>query len=140
MKDVAILYPVFVQIALTFVLLYWMGLARLGAVRARQVRLGEPGSRIVWTGRAGTISDAFHNQLEVPLLFYAVAAFAMLTNAVDQPMVILAWLFVALRLVHAGIFVTYNKVTHRFMAFLLGTMVVAAMWIKLALHVLAAGA
>jgi hypothetical protein len=40
----------------------------------------------------------------------------------------LAWLFVALRLVHSGIQCTYNKVVHRFYAYFAGGVVLWTFW------------
>src|SRR3712207_7717639 len=55
--------------SLTFVLLFWMAHARLGAVRRREVAiadiaLGQPG----WPKRATLIANAYHNQLQLPVL------------------------------------------------------------------------
>jgi hypothetical protein len=38
----AVLFPVFVQVALTFALLFWLGPSRVAAVRRGEVR-GRPG-------------------------------------------------------------------------------------------------
>jgi hypothetical protein len=76
----------------------------------------------------------------MPVLFFAVAAFSMIANAVDSTMVALAWVFTISRLVHALIYTTYNTVTHRFLVYLAGSMVLLAMWIRLALHATAASA
>ena len=94
MKDLSILYPVFVQVLLTFVLQMWMGRERLAAVRAGAVKRGEhAGAKPVWPERAGVVSNAFHNQLEMPMLFYAVVAFALIAGAADGIMLALAWAF-----------------------------------------------
>lgn len=131
-----ILYPVFVQVALTFTLFFWMGLERMKAVRARTVKRGaDAGQKPIWPERAGVISNAFHNQLEIPMLFYGVVAFSMLAGGVDTGMIALAWAFVVLRLAHAGIHTTYNYVPHRFMAYGLGASIVLVMWVKLFIHV-----
>ncbi len=141
MKDVSILYPVFVQVLLTYLLLMWMGRERLLAVRAKTVRRGEhDGAKPVWPERAGVVSNAFHNQLELPLLFYSVVAFALIAGAADGTMFALAWIFAISRLVHAAIHTTYNKIEHRFLVYLFGSMVVLAMWVKLVLQVMAGGA
>ena len=50
-------------------------------------------------------------------------------------MIVLAWLFVLTRIVHAAIHVGPNKVRWRSPAFALGFLIVAIMWIKLFLHV-----
>ena len=136
-----ILYPVFVQVALTFALFFWMGAERVKAVRAGTVKRGaDAGQKPVWPERAGVISNAFHNQLELPMLFYAAVAFAILAGGVDSVMIALAWGFALMRLVHAGIHTTYNNVPHRFMAYALGAAFVLAMWVKLFLHVSTGGA
>lgn len=137
----SILYPVLVQVALTFALLIWMGRERLAAVRAGSVQRGEHGgSKPVWPERAAVVSNAFHNQFELPMLFYAAVAFAMLAKADDYLMIALAWAFALLRLVHAFIYTTYNNVPHRFTVYLIGSIVLLAMWFRLALHVSMASA
>jgi hypothetical protein len=131
--DFSILTPVLVQVALTFFLLFWMALERYRAIRARTVIANEPGVRPTWTGRAGTISNAFHNQLEMPMLFYAVVAFILMSNGTDWEQTALAWLYVILRIIHAAIHTTYNKIAHRFVAYLLSNIVLIALWVNLAL-------
>ena len=54
-------------------------------------------------------------------------------------MIVLAWLFVLTRILHAAIHIGPNKVRWRSPAFALGLLIVAVMWIKLLLHVLSAG-
>ena len=140
MKDLSILYPVFVQVLLTFFLQMWMGRERLAAVWAKTVRRGEhEGAKPVWPERAGVVSNAFHNQLEMPMLFYAVVAFALIAGAADGFMLALAWAFAISRLLHAAIYTTYNKIEHRFLVYLFGSMVVWSMWALLALRVMTGG-
>src|SRR5689334_9142910 len=67
-------------------------------------------------------ADNFNNQFQLPVLFYvAVVVEAMIGGS--AVFVQLAWAFVALRLVHALIQWTYNRVTHRFTAYALGALV-----------------
>jgi hypothetical protein len=81
------------------------------------------------------VSNAYHNLLQMPVLFYAVVAFAMHTNGDDALMILLAWIYVAFRLAQALIHTTYNTIIHRFLAFLGSVIVLGAMWVKLFLHV-----
>jgi hypothetical protein len=135
MKDPAIMKPVFVQVLLTFVLMFWMAKERLTAIRAGSVK-AEPGQRpLSWPGRAGTISNAFHNQLEVPMLFYAVVAFALFYDAIDWEFIWMAWAFVGFRVLQAIVHTTYNTISHRFIAFLLSNVALIAMWVNLGLTV-----
>ena len=137
--DISIIKPVLVQVGLNFFLLFWMAKERIGAIRSGSAIRNDPGVRPTWTGRAGVVSNAFHNQLEMPVLFYVVAILALITSSVDWSMILLAWTYVVLRLIHAAIHTTYNKIPHRFAVYALSNFVLLIMWVKLTLHVLTAG-
>lgn len=141
MTDVRLLYPVFVQIALTFALLVAMGRVRAGAARRGEVKLKDIalGQR-AWPDRVTQISNAFHNQLELPVLFYVLVAFVIITRTGNDLLLALAWAFVASRLVHAWIHVTRNNVIRRFSVYLAGVVVLMAMWAIFALRIATAGA
>jgi hypothetical protein len=136
MKDLSILKPVMAQALLTFVVLFMMAYERFKAFRAKTVVDNGPGIRPSWPGRAGAVSNAYHNLLELPTLFYAVCAFALIADAVDGEMIVLAWIYVACRTVQALIHTTYNHIPHRFYAFLASIFALIAMWVNLALSVL----
>ena len=79
-----ILMPMFAQVALTFGLLFWMAYLRIGALRAgltapQAIALREPN----WPPRATQIANAFHNQLETPLLFYALILISLQTETAE---------------------------------------------------------
>lgn len=126
----AILMPLFVQVALTFVLLFWMGGLRYRAVRTGQVepekvRLREPN----WPPRVLQIANAYHNQLELPVLFYVVVLLAFASNTLDVTLLILSWLFVLSRLVHAYVHVTSNRLDRRTGVFGVGAIALLLMWV-----------
>ena len=73
------------------------------------------------------------------MLFYAVVAFALITKGVDFLMLLLAWLFVLSRIVHAAIHVGPNRVRWRSPVFALGLLILAGMWLKVFFHVLTGG-
>lgn len=136
----SVLAPVFVQVALTFALLFWMGRSRLAALRAKEVKVGDVslGER-AWPPRILQISNAYHNQFELPVLFYAAVAFALMTRQAGFVFVILSWLYVLTRLVHAYIYTSNNVLRWRFSVFLVGALVLMAMWILLAVQILLPG-
>ncbi len=97
-----VLLPVFVQVALTFVLLYWQGYVRVGHTRRGEVKIRDIALRQAnWPEQATKLGNAFQNQFEIPVLFYALVAFALLTRKADLAFVVLSWIFVLSRLVHA---------------------------------------
>ncbi|PVE23137.1 hypothetical protein DC522_17420 [Microvirga sp. KLBC 81] len=136
MNITAVLLPVFVQVGLTFVLLLWLGRLRVGALKAGEVRmcdiaLGERN----WPKRALQFQNAFHNQFEVPVLFYVLVVLALITRKADMLFVVMSWMFVTSRLVHAAIHTTSNKVIWRFQAFAAGVLILAFMWIIFGIRV-----
>lgn len=77
----------------------------------------------------------FDNLFEVPTLFYA-ACLAHLALDLDSSLfLMLAWVFVCLRLIHSLIHLTYNHPLHRFFAFFLSFLCVVTMWIQLVMLV-----
>jgi hypothetical protein len=132
-----VLLPVFVLVGLAFALLLWMAGARRqalvdGETKVRDVALGQPN----WPTRATQIGNSFSNQFELPVLFYILIALALPLRHADLVIVLLSWVFVVTRFVHAGIFVTSNDLKQRSLAWFAGVLVLLAMWIYFALRIL----
>jgi len=141
MSVTAVLLPVFVLVALTFILLLRMGSMRVASLRTGQVKMGDIalGERN-WPKRVLQVQNAYHNQFEVPVLFYVLVALALMTRKADMLFVVMSWMFVASRLVHAFIHTTSNKVIWRFQAFAVGVLILVLMWIIFGLRVFVAEA
>ena len=77
-------------------------------------------------------SDNFRNLFELPVLFYLELAVAAIAGLVTTATLALAWLFVLLRIAHSFIHCGYNKVMHRFQAYLAGAVVLWVLWAYLA--------
>jgi hypothetical protein len=139
-SQTAILYPIFVQVLLTLVVYLLLLTARSRAMtkavagHGRDIAMG----RYPWPETCEKLANNQRNQFELPVLFYAVAAFALILGAADATMLALAWAFAASRIVHAAIHIGPNRVRLRGPAFGLGFLIVTAMWVKLFLRVLAA--
>ena len=134
-----VLLPVFVQVALTFALLAWMGGARAslfrgGKVKMRDIALGQP----AWPDRPTQISNCYNSQFQLPLLFYAVVIVAIYTKTADLIFVVLSWLFVLARIGHTYVHTTSNHVPTRFNFFAVGVFVLLAMWVWFAFKILTA--
>ena len=140
MSAAVVLGPVFLQVALTLSLLVWSGTVRVrsvrsGVVHSRDIALGQRN----WPPRVTQIGNSFQNQFELPVLFYLVVVLALLTGRQSLALVILSWLFVASRGLHALIHVTTNNVPRRFMAYVAGLAILAAMWLIFAAEILFGG-
>jgi len=129
-----VLLPVFVLVGLTFFLL--LGMA---TVRTRARKAGETGPKDTapkWPARVAQISDCYANQFELPVLFYVLIAIALPLRHADLFIVLMSWVFVVTRFVHAGIFITSNNIGQRGNAWFAGVLVLLAMWIYFALKIL----
>jgi hypothetical protein len=126
----ALFAPAVAQAGLT--LLVWIALyvARLGELRRRRI---DPQALATSRLAAGALEDVaaadnFRNLFEVPVLFFAALPALALLGAAGPAAVALAWAFVALRALHSLIHLTYNRVVHRFVVYVLGTLCAFALW------------
>lgn len=130
----SIFYPVLVQVLLTLAVLMMMGPARSRSMRENRQHIDDKDVRLgqnVWTEQAIKVSNNFKNQFELPVLFYAACAFALLLRQVDGVMIALAWVFVVTRIAHTVVHVGPNIVAWRAAAYLIGAVAVLAMWLVL---------
>ncbi len=132
-----VLLPVFVLVGLTFALLVAMASTRRqalvkGGTKIRDIALGQPN----WPIRATQIANCYANQFELPLLFYALIALALPLRHADLFIVLMSWVFVVTRFVHASVFVTSNDLNRRSLAWFAGVAVLFAMWVYFALKIL----
>ncbi|MBV8768756.1 MAG: MAPEG family protein [Hyphomicrobiales bacterium] len=133
----AVLAPLFVQVALTFGLLFWLAPLRVGALRrnevaAREIALGEK----AWPPRLQKIANSLDNQFQLPVLFYVLVILAILARKTDLLFVIMSWLFVISRYVHAFVHTGSNDVRVRGPIYGLGLIILVLMWIIFAVRVL----
>jgi hypothetical protein len=137
MSVAEVLLPVFVLVALVFILLFWMGKERRGALVAREVQMKDIAlDEQNWPKKATQLANCLKNQFEFPVLFYVLVAVALPLRQADFVFVLLSWVFVVTRYVHAGIFVSSNNVKQRSLAFFAGVLVLLVMWILFAARML----
>ena len=125
-----ILAPLFVQVLLTFAVMLGMMYFRTtslqrGETRVEMIANREPN----WPPKATQFGNAFGNQFELPILFYVLTILAIETKHADLMFVLLAWVFVALRVLQALTHVTNNNVRFRGGFFGASAIVLLVMWI-----------
>lgn len=138
MSPAAVLAPVFAQVLLICFIQYGMawvrvGHTRRGDVKIRDIALGQPN----WPERATQFGNNFRNQFELPVLFFALMTFVLVTGKANLLLMGMAWLFVLSRYMHAYIHVTANRVTRRFYAYSVGSVTLYLMWLVFAVRVVA---
>ncbi len=129
----SMLYPMLVMIGLTVVIGGLAVKARFASVR--EGRMDGKFYKLMQGGavdeRVAVTTRSFDNQFQVPMLFYVAATLHIVMQAETTLALGLAWLFVASRIMHACIHLTYNHVLHRLAAFEVGVVAVLALWIHL---------
>lgn len=133
-----ILKPVAVLIAWTLVVLVWFMAKRIPAMKAAGINLNK------LVGSKGTDADGvlpakaqwpahnYNHLMEQPTLFYAVALLLAIGGWGNGLNATIAWGYVALRIAHSIVQITFNRVAVRFVLFLLSSLCLIA----LAVHAL----
>jgi hypothetical protein len=135
-----ILAPLFVQVALTFVLMLGMMYSRTSSLRRGETRFDDIAMREPnWPKQATLFAYAFSNQFELPVLFYVLTILAIITRQADLLFVLLAWVFVVLRIFQALVHVTSNNVRQRGALYGAGAIVLLIMWVVFMIRILAGG-
>ena len=129
------LAPAAVLVVWSLIMLFWMSGVRLPAMKKAGIDLGErPGGRGQdlegqLDPKANWPSHNYAHLMEQPTLFYAtVVILAMMgAGALD---VLLAWIYVGLRIVHSLWQATVNKVPLRFLLFISATIALVVLAIR----------
>ncbi len=127
------IYPMFSMVLLTFIvgcitMKCRIASVKSGAVSPKYFKLmdgQEVPELITKTTRC------FNNMFEVPLIFY-VGCLLYVSLGVDSLIGLLfAWLFVLMRFVHASVYLTYNHLIHRMLAFWFAFLSAMGLWLNL---------
>ena len=137
MQD-AIFLPALAMVALTIAVWLRMYATRIGEMRRERIHPQAVATSAQMAARLSDTraADNFRNLFELPVLFYLALLVAAMTAQTGVAVLALAWAFVGLRVLHSWIHCTYNKVMHRFKAYLAGAVALWALWAVLAFGLL----
>ncbi len=133
------LLPLLAQVLLTFLVWSYLYITRVAEMKRKSIH---PQSLNVRSRLQELLTESaapannFMNLLEMPVLFYLAVLLSLILLVQDEVLVILAWLYVALRYVHSLIHCTYNKVMHRFQVYFISCIVLLLIWLRLAAYIL----
>lgn len=134
-----VLLPLFIEVLLTFGVMFGMMYFRTsslqrGETRLKDIALREPN----WPVRATQFGYAFANQFELPMLFYVLTILEIVTRHADLLFVLLAWIFVLTRVLQAWVHVTNNNVRVRGAFYGVGAIILVIMWVIYIVRILLA--
>lgn len=139
MNPAVIFIPVLALVILTFLVWIRMYQTRVAEMRAKRIhpqKIAVSGDIAQLLPDSSAARDNFTNLFEVPVLFYVISVLLFVTNTVDVLQLSLAIAFVLGLYVHTFINITYNKVMHRFYAYLISSFFMWAMWLLFAVDVI----
>ena len=130
MANNPIFLPAVAMVVLTIAVWWRMYVTRIGQMKRERIH---PQSVATSAQAAAKLTDScaadnFRNLFELPVLFYLALVVAAQAGLASMTVLVLAWLFVVLRVLHSWIQCTYNKVMHRFKVYVAGGMVLWALW------------
>lgn len=77
---------------------------------------------------------AFNNLMQLPTLFYVVCVLMLVTAHFDRAQLAYAWIFVALRALHALVYIGWNVVAYRFATWVMSSITLLVLWLRFALE------
>ncbi len=133
-------FPCLAMLLLTFLVLLRMFILRMRAVKNKDIEVtyfktynkGDAPRLMLQADRH------FSNLFEMPVLFYMVCAFSVITFHVDSKMLWAAWIYVFFRVLHAFIHLTSNKLVPRMLAYAFSCMTLLYMGLCLGYKLLQA--
>jgi hypothetical protein len=127
----AVYYPMLAMFLWTFAVML-----RNVQVRLRSVSRGELTNEYFELFQGGDPSDIvvktgnnLRNLFEFPVLFYVALVVAAIMQRTEIFFLILAWLYVGLRIGHSIVHLTFNKVPVRFAFYFASNLVLLALWV-----------
>jgi hypothetical protein len=135
----ALVYPVLALVLWTFIVYILLGVRRYQALKSRRTRARDVAlNGNAWPDDERKVANNLRNQSESPILFYVLCGVATYVGLTPFGMTILAWLYVATRVVHTTIHATSNNLSLRALVFSVGLTVLLVMWIVIVLRLMAA--
>jgi hypothetical protein len=133
----AVLLPLFVEVALTLGLGMWLAYLRThdlrnDVVHPSKIALREPN----WPLKTQLVGNCLSNQFELPILFYVLTILEVVTRHADLVFLILAWVFVLTRIMHAIVHTTTNRIQFRGAWYGFGAVALIVAWIVFIVRIL----
>lgn len=133
MERQEILYPLFIMVILTFLVIYRQFFINLHALKQKDVKLSffklfkndKETPDYIEAARMH-----YRNMFEISILFYVLVLFLYFSNSVTELDVLFAWLFVIGRIAHSLVRIfRYDDVLLRFKSFAFSTIVLMFHWL-----------
>lgn len=133
MQKELIILPIILMVLLTIFVwgrMIWVRLSAMKSIKIHPEKMKSQKAKQLFPEEINVPAENFVNLFEIPVLFYLLSTLLLVTDSVSLFYFVASFIYVVLRYVHSFIALTYNKVVHRFKAYLLSCLVIFTMWGK----------
>lgn len=127
----SLLMPLVALLTWTLVIWAWMILTRVPAIFKMKMHMDPKAKRgeqmSLLPAEVRWKADNYNNLMEQPTVYYALIIALILMNDTHQLTLLLAWMYVALRIIHSLIHATSNNIKLRFGAFVTSGLVLVVL-------------
>lgn len=138
MRQEAIFLPFLTTMFLTMVVWVYMYIRRIAFINSQKINPQElvtpKALASITPPSVSNPSDNLKNLFEIPVLFYALVLYLVVTKQVDSVYVNSAWVFVIFRVLHSAVHCTFNLIMLRFYLYLCSTLAVWFILIRAAFN------
>lgn len=136
MNQSLILIPLVGMFFLTFIVFIYMYYTRIRGIRTLGVYPQTRADLDRLPPRAVNVAANFQNLFELPVVFYACVLTLYMMHRVDVVHLLCAYGFLLFRVAHSVIHCTYNRVMQRFSVYVIASVFLWVMVLRLALDIL----
>jgi len=132
MYEHGMIAPVVALVVWSLIMLIWLYATRIPAMARAKLRPGQATRADMEALPSANVANNYNHLMEQPTLFYAICFALQFLEQANEINIGLAWLYVAIRVVHSLVQATVNIIIIRFTIFIIGSLVLMALTVHAA--------
>ena len=140
MNEVNLYLPIIAMLSITALVWFYMYVMRLSYIVTHNIDaqdLHKPEQvAVLLPENINQAANNFKNLFELPVAFYVLTLLALTANLASTEIEYCAWLFVVFRAFHSVIHCSYNRVMHRFIAYMASAISLWAMLVLIIIQII----
>jgi hypothetical protein len=135
MYEHGMITPVVALVIWSLIMLIWLYATRIPAMSKARVKPGEATKAQMEALPVANVANNYNHLMEQPTLFYAICFALQFLDQANDINIGLAWLYVAIRVIHSIVQATVNIILIRFSIFIIASLVLMALTFHAAMAV-----
>jgi len=135
MYEHGLIAPVVALVIWSLLMLIWLYATRIPAMGKAKIKPGEATKSQMEQLSSANVANNYNQLMEQPTLFYALCFSLQFLEQTHHINILLAWIYVGIRIVHSLVQATVNVIVIRFLIFVAGSLVLMALAVHAAVGV-----